>query len=130
MPLLLNMSGDDREFMIKFLTHPDFDTRLVPWKSAKQFHSFLDSHEVHTSLYTMSCAEAMPLVKQLLELLCSQVWERVAVYKEVLPQSADDSPTNFYAFVRKDVDLLLKDLLDSPEVCWQCSCCKLYCLQD
>ncbi|KAL0024007.1 hypothetical protein WJX77_008088 [Trebouxia sp. C0004] len=88
MPLLLNMSGDDRELMIKVLTHPDFDTRLMPWKSAKQFHSFLDSHEV---------------------------WERVAVYKEVLPQSADDSPTNFYAFVRKDVDLLLKDLLDSPE---------------
>ena len=127
MPLLLNMSGDDRELMIKALTHPDFDARLMPWKSARQFHSFLDSHEVRTRLCTMSSAGAMSLVMQLLELLCSQARERIAVYKEVLPQSADDSPTNFYAFVLKDIDLLLKDLLDSPEVCWQCLCCCIGC---
>lgn len=45
-----------------------------------------------------------------------QVWELVAVHEEVLPGDDEDSPTHFYAFIRKDADLLIKELIDSPEV--------------
>ena len=45
-----------------------------------------------------------------------QVWEHVVVHEEVLPGDDEDSPTQFYAFIRKDTDLLIRELIDSPEV--------------
>ncbi|DBA87889.1 TPA: hypothetical protein ACH3X1_004880 [Trebouxia sp. C0004] len=86
-PLLLNLSGDDRNLLLKVIKHQDFSSQLVPWKSADQLHSFLDKNSS---------------------------WERIVVHAEVLPES--ESPTQFFAWVRKDNDLLLKELLDSPQV--------------
>ena len=40
--------------------------------------------------------------------------ERVVVHQEQLP--SDSLPTEFYAFVHKDPEKLIKDLIDSPEV--------------
>ena len=45
-----------------------------------------------------------------------QIWEHIIVHEEVLPGDEEDCPTKFYAFTRKDADLLIKELIDSPEV--------------
>lgn len=39
------------------------------------------------------------------------------VHEEVLPDDEADCPTQFYAFLRKDVDLVIRELIASPEVC-------------
>ena len=43
LPLLLNLSGDDCNLMLKVLTHPDFSAQDIPFKSAEQVYAFLDS---------------------------------------------------------------------------------------
>ena len=48
-PLLLNLSGDDRNLLLKVIKHQDFSSQLVPWKSADQPHSFLDKNSVNAS---------------------------------------------------------------------------------
>ena len=41
----MNLSGADRELMLKVLTHPDFSAQPLPWKSADQLHTFLDAKQ-------------------------------------------------------------------------------------
>ena len=112
-PLLLNLSGDDRNLLLKVIKHKDFSPQLVPWTSSDQLHAFLDKNSVRNaaSVSVVTC-EAEQTCFTLLTAL--QKWERIVVHEEVLPQA--DTPTQFYALVRKDNDLLLKELLDSPEV--------------
>lgn len=45
LPLLMNLSGANRELMLKVLTHPDFSAQSIPWKSADQLHTFLDENQ-------------------------------------------------------------------------------------
>lgn len=49
-PLLLNLSGADRDRMLKVIHHKDFSPELIPWKSADQLHDFLDKYVVRVLL--------------------------------------------------------------------------------
>lgn len=53
LPLLMNLSGADRQLMLKVLTHPDFSAQSIPWKSADQLHTFLDENQASRHISCM-----------------------------------------------------------------------------
>ncbi|DBA88676.1 TPA: hypothetical protein ACH3X1_016459 [Trebouxia sp. C0004] len=54
--LLCKLSGDDRNILLKVLTHPDFCAQDIPWKSADQLHTFLDKYQANGM-----CLESQPM---------------------------------------------------------------------
>ncbi|DBA83942.1 TPA: hypothetical protein ACH3X1_006438 [Trebouxia sp. C0004] len=48
----------------------------------------------------------------------TQAWEYILVHVEVLPGS--ETPQQFFAWIRKDADVVLKELLDSPQANGMC----------
>ncbi|DBA90690.1 TPA: hypothetical protein ACH3X1_003907 [Trebouxia sp. C0004] len=91
LPFLCEHSAEFADKLLRVIKDPSFDTDSVPWRSAKDLHSCLDT---------------------------AQVWEYVPVYQETLP--GYDEPVTIYAHIRKDRHLLLQAMLNSPEANGMC----------
>lgn len=81
LPLLTNLSGADLDLTLKVLTHEEFSPKDIPWKSSAELHEFLDDNQV-----TEGCWLGHWLSLHHVLHVELQVWERVVVHSEVLPQ--------------------------------------------
>ncbi|DBB03141.1 TPA: hypothetical protein ACH3X1_013371 [Trebouxia sp. C0004] len=112
LPFLCEHSAEFADKLLRVIKDPSFDTDSVPWRSAKDLHSCLDTAQasrpwldiVFCSVVAQSCLTLH---------IALQVWEYVPPYQETLP--GYDEPVTFYAHIRKDRHLLLQAMLNSPE---------------
>ncbi|DBA98337.1 TPA: hypothetical protein ACH3X1_001253 [Trebouxia sp. C0004] len=85
LPLLCNDSAAFAAKLLKVIKSTHFNAQDIPWNTAEELHAFLDEQ---------------------------QVWEHKPVHTEVVPK--DSEPSIFHAYLRRDPDLLLQEMINSP----------------